>query len=256
MLLRLFLLVLFALSLPAGAHAAATTANEDYADITLANLARTLVRFSAYNLADPALMDEYAVVTECELYQAMYSDDFKWNKVRKAIRDSVRLNIATFPVSYRFDLPVQLERYDFNAKAFRFIAGTKLNNVNTFTIFSQQSACDRTPLKVLSHTFRVVLASPVFLENLPMPEKEAANLLKQMEVDGNGDRIIHAAFNLRIVYIDPLRKVTQGVMEDMTTEYHQSDLKDTRTIRLDARLDSIDFYEDKERLHLIYHYEP
>src|SRR6185437_9969993 len=102
MLLRFLFLVLFALSLvPASAYA---QQNDEYADITWPNLMRTIVRFNAMNIADPVLLDEYAIVTECELYKVFYPDDFKWNNVRNAVRESIKLNVATFPVSYRFDL--------------------------------------------------------------------------------------------------------------------------------------------------------
>jgi Domain of unknown function (DUF4852) len=71
---------------------------QDYAKPTWPNLVRTLVRFNALSLDDDQVIDDYAAITECELYKAMHQDDFKWNTVRTAIRDDVGRNIATYPI--------------------------------------------------------------------------------------------------------------------------------------------------------------
>ena len=231
-------------------------ADDEYADITWGNLARTLVRLNALNLTDATLLDQYAVVTECELYKAYYRDDFKWNQVRQAVKTSVKQNIATFPVSYHFDLPIQIQRYDFNTKAFSFTNGTNLNNVNTFVLFQTQSkGCGNQAAHDIPHNFRAVLSSPLFIENFPMPEKEAKNLLEQMKEDNNTDRILTASFNLRILYIEPWRRI-ENPTPGGVFHYQQPTIKDAVFIHMEARLDSIDFYEDKERTHLVYHYEP
>lgn len=261
MLFRLLFIALLALSpsivwaqaqgIPAPAHT-----DDEYADINWPNLTRTLVRLNALNLADSALLDQYSAVSECELYRAYYHDDFKWNQVRQAVKASVKQNIATFPVSYHFDIPIQLQRYDFNTKAFSFTAGTKLNNVNTFVLYQAQNrSCGNLVARDIPRSFRAVLSTPLFIENFPMPEKEAKSLLEEMKEDNNDDRILTASFNLRVLYIEPWRKI-ESTLPAGTPHYEQPSIKDPVFIHMETRLDSIDFYEDKERTHLVYHYEP
>ncbi|MGB9154588.1 MAG: DUF4852 domain-containing protein [Alphaproteobacteria bacterium] len=266
MLLRLFLLAFFSLSFAAGdalaqnaagSTAAPATVADDYADLTWPNLVRTLVRFNAINIADPVIIDEYAIITECDLYKAFYHDDFKWNQVRKAVHESIKMNVSTYPVNYRYSVTIQLGRYDFTAKLFRFNKLTKMTNVNTFKMFAVNNrSCGADNVKSLPHNFRVVLTEPIFLEGLPLSEKDSETMLRRMEDDGNTNRLLYTRFNLRIVYIDPLRKQVEGTGPGATTLYLQHDFKDYSDIRLDARLDSIDFYTDPAMTHLVYEYAP
>ena len=108
----------------------------DYVDTNWQNLTRALVRFNAIKLDDPLIMDDYALITECGLYNQWYKDEFKWSDVRKAIMDSVRNNIATFPMNFHYDVRLQLDRYDFNRKMFLISNNTALRNINALDMYS------------------------------------------------------------------------------------------------------------------------
>ena len=260
MFLRLFFLAFFFLPFAGGvahAQAAADPSGDEYADVTWPNLARTLVRFNAINIEDPVILNEYSIITACDLYQVYYQDDFKWHKVLQAVLASAKMNIATYPVSYRYLIKVQLGRYDFAAKVFRFNALTKLDNANTFELYSAgNKSCGVGGVKSLPHNFRVVLASPIFLDGIPLSEKDAQTMFRRMKDDGNSDRILYSRLNLRIVYIEPLREETNGVESGVPARYVQSNSNASSDIRLDARLDSIQFYTNKEMTHLVYEYDP
>src|ERR1700733_2933880 len=95
---RILLLLLCLLPLPAPAVAVASSdASSQPADpqvhFTSANLMNTLMRFGALDPRDDKILDNYALVTQCDLYQNFYNNDFKWNKVRAAIRESIKMNI-------------------------------------------------------------------------------------------------------------------------------------------------------------------
>src|SRR5262249_19708156 len=128
MLTRIFILLILVLcALPAQA--------EDYAKPSWPNIVRTLVRFKAININDDKLLNDYAMITECDLYKAFYADDFKWNKVLEAIRDSVRQKVATFPTAYQYTAELQLDRYDFKRKEFAFGEKTTLRNINAVVMY-------------------------------------------------------------------------------------------------------------------------
>ncbi|MDE1901222.1 MAG: DUF4852 domain-containing protein [Alphaproteobacteria bacterium] len=243
MFLRALFVVL--LLLPAVARA------DDYAKPDWPSLTRTMVRFNAIDLSDPAILDEYAIVTECDLYKAFYSNDFKWQQVRQAVLQAARNDIATFPTAYYYDTKLQLDRYDFGANLFRFTDKSTIRNVNAFTIYSVAgTGCGGAHIKILPRTFRVVIGVPVTMDGIPLGEKDAQTLLGNMDKDGNISRIVYARFNLRITYIDPMRKMPGGQGE--ADIYHQSNAPDNESVRLDAHLDSIDFYEDPQMQKLIY----
>jgi hypothetical protein len=231
-------------ALPAGA--------EDFIKPTLPDLVRTLVRFKAINLDDDKLLDDYAIITECKLYKAFYGDDFKWDKVRSAIRESIQMNVSTFPTGYSYETRLQLDRYNFEDKLFRFTDKTSVKNVNAFGLYnSAESNCPDVSLKYILKTYRAVLDTPVSIAGLPLEPKDAEMLLQQMRNDKNIDRIIYARFNLRVVYIDQLRDVSQGEISNGSA-YSQSNSPDNRATRLDVSLDSAEFYEDVNMTKLVY----
>ncbi len=63
---------------------------ETYAEPTWPNLVRTMVRLNTFDVMDDALIDEYAIITDCDLYHSSYADDFKWNQIRASIRDAIQ----------------------------------------------------------------------------------------------------------------------------------------------------------------------
>lgn len=227
---------------------------EDYAKPTWPNLLQTLVRFNAINIDDDNVLDEYGAVTECDLYKADYRDDFKWNKVRTALRDDIRQKITTFPTSYSYRAELQLDRYDFQEKLFRLTAKTTLQNINALSIYKVVgNPCEGVSIKLLPSAFRVVLDMPLFFEGIPLGQKDAEALLQQMKDDKNSDRIVSAIFNMRIVYIEPMH-MAKG--SDASSIYVQGSGSDDRSVRLDARLDSVEFYEDAALTKLIYRLQP
>ena len=245
---RFIFLVLIALSFFAGNVRA-----EEYTKPTWADLTRTLVRFSALKLTDQNIIDEYSIVTECDLYQAFFHDDFKWKSVREAVLLSVRNNVATFPLNYRYDASVQIDRYDFDKKIFLFTKKSIIHNVNTFTLYSVMgTGCGVANVKSLPRAFRAVLPTPVTIDGLPLSETDGRALLKQMDENGNPSRIVYARFNIRITRIEPLIKIANNT----GTHFGQAGVSSDSAVTMGARMDSVDFYADEERTHLIYHYEP
>ena len=247
MIKRIFLLF-FLLVLASPLHA------EDYAKPSWSNLVQTLVRFNAVSLSSDRLLDEYAMITDCDLYKGFYSDDFKWNKVREAMRQSVQLNIATYPTSYHYDTTLQLDRYDFHDQLYRFTPRTTIRNINAFVIYQVEgSPCKGGEVKLLPDTYRALLDVPLYFEGLPLAAKDAEGLLQQMNSDHSKDHVVFTRFNLRVVYVEPMRMTTNGT-EVQTLR--QSNSPELHTVRLDSHLDSIDFYEDELMTKLIYHYQP
>jgi len=245
MLLRLVFLALAAFPLFASGAVA-----QEYAKPTWPDLVRTLVRMKAIDINDTVIMDEYGIATECDLYDTFYHDDFKWNKVRQAMMKSIKQNIATYPTRYRHEIEMQLDRYDFSTRMFMFRDKSKLKNDNHVQLFALPlHSCHMPDVKNIPYDFALVLHPPLFLEGIPMPEVDAKNLVMRMERDKNYDRIIYARFNVKILYIEPLRKrlLTSG-------EYiYKQGEKNFMLANMDSTVESIDFFEDPKYSRLIYH---
>jgi len=236
----------FLIALPARA--------ESYAETTFDNLAHTLVRFNVFDIKDDSLIDDYAMITDCDLFKAFYKDDFKWNQVRKAIRESIRLNIATYPIAYYYTTTVRLDRYNFKFKNFGFDDSATIRGINVFQFFQGTNfKCDKFSPKNIPVTYRAFLDQPVSIDDLPIGEEDARDLLHRMDGVGNTKHTIYAKFLLRVVNIDPLRQFDKF---DGKEHFTQSMSRMDEEIHLDVRLDAVNFYEDQEMTRLLYSYRP
>jgi len=250
MLRRFVLLALFVFLAMPVAHA------QDTAEANWPNLVRTLVRFKVIDLNDPVMIDEYAIITECDLYKAFYHDDFKWNKVRDAVRQSAEGHVATFPTAYHYDTRLQLDRYDFASKVFRFTDKSTIHNVNKFTLFSVSwSDCGNSDIKQMPRVFHAVIPTPIYMDGIPLSEGDGQALIKLMDADQDPHRVIFARFNMHITYIEPLRKNVSNSSGAILENYSQSKDGSPHDLRIDAQMDSIEFYEDQDMRRLIYRYQ-
>jgi hypothetical protein len=245
----------FILALALCSFAIPAAAN-DYVPPAWPDLLHAMIRFRALDLSDDHILDEYARITDCELYKAFYSDDFKWNKVRTAMRDSAQQNSETFPITFGYEAPLELDRYDFEQKAYLFTERTTIKNINAFVLLEAQNPpCINTPLSAVPQTYRAVLDTALSLSGVPITQKDGEALLQRMQAEGNDSRRIYARFNLTLVYIEPWRKRKASENLLYGAAYTQSKYTDNPTaMRLDARLDSIDFFEDAAMTRLIHQY--
>jgi len=230
---------------------------QEYMSPTWPALLRSMIRFGAIDMtSDSNLLDEYAQATECELYEAFYPNDFKWQQVRRALKESIQKNVATFPVAFYHTSKAQLGRYDFDQQLFRFTKKTTLKGVNAIYLYAVSGlGCGVSETKYLPRSFRAVLTSILYLEGLPLSESDARELIARMDAEGNKDRIIYVRFNVHIVYIEPYMKI-EDKTDATIVRYGQPNSHVAKEVRLDARLDSIIFYEDKKMTKPIYTYAP
>jgi hypothetical protein len=237
---RVALLVVFALitlSSPARAEG-------EYSDPTWTNLVRAMIRFGAMDLAEEKLIDDYAKISECSLYENFYDDDFKWTDVRQAIRKSVQMNIASFPVAFHYEAKVPLGRYDMEAKVFRFARKGVVDGVNVITLHAANTNCPNADVFYLPKVFKAYLTSTIYIDGIPMSEDDAKALIKHLEDAQNTRRIVIAKYNLRIVYVDPFVKIEAKSKKSRTAYVQTENDKKGDMARFNARLDSIEFFED------------
>ncbi len=105
-----------------------------YAQTTLDNLVKSYFLLTDLDINDNNIIDQYMMVTECELFKQFYTNDFEWNKVRGATRDFIKLNKAHFPKRFEFIQPLYLDRYDFKVGGFFLMPQSKLLSVTRLQI--------------------------------------------------------------------------------------------------------------------------
>lgn len=105
---------------------------QDYVSITYDNLARTLWAMNVHALDDDLMVDNFLRITECNLYNKFFMNEFEWEKIRDATRKYLMKYKEDFPRRYEYIQPLYLDRYDFALKGFElmkdsaFIQSTRL----------------------------------------------------------------------------------------------------------------------------------
>jgi hypothetical protein len=246
-LLGLAFFAILTLGYPDHAHAG------EFVSPTFANIVKIIVRLGALDTKDNDALDSYAMVEECQLYQKLYHDDFKWNKFQTALRKSIAQDVNTFPTGIYYNTELQLARYDFKQNIFSFTPNTSLKNVNLFKLDAKGDVnCGANNRTLLPADFNIVIDQPLNLSGLPLGKENAATIFHRLEGAGNTDHIIFTRFQFRIVYVEHLVRAKNADGKKNGPFKQPSGT----AVRLDSRLDSIDFYEDSARTKLIYTYRP
>ena len=231
----------------------AARADEEYASPTYQNLVKMLVRFGALNVGDDDVLDEYAMIEECDIYKKYYGNDFEWNKIRTALRQSLRQTVATFPTTIHYAIVSQFGHYDFKAHVYDFTDEASLKGVSSFVLEAKSNArCGSQGTKLIPVVFRVVLDQPVGISGLTLNEADAKALLQAMEQDKNAKHLVYVRFNMKIGGIAPLERKKDGqklLFDRMTQPSGNGGI-----VQVEAGLDSIDFYEDEAATKLVYTY--
>lgn len=76
------------------------------------NLAKLYWRLGVFDSGDDRAVDNFMMITECDLYQANVNNDFEWKKVREAAKTSLEIRRKSFPTKFEFLIPIELGNYD------------------------------------------------------------------------------------------------------------------------------------------------
>lgn len=235
---------------------------EEYVVPSLENVFKSLVRFGAVDLSDDYILDAYAQVMICDIYNKYYKDEFKWRTVRPIIREQVGKDLATYPTGFRYKTSLRLGRYDFEKKFYPFDEASQRQNINVFPISRDLAEiCPRPISSVMPSNYKLVLDKMTNVTGLPLEPEEAKQLAERMERAGNKDRLVYARFNIRVLFIAPIdfaatKKNENGENNKPSLRAQVTQTKNADATVLDSRLDSVEYFEDEACTKPIYTYRP
>ncbi len=231
-------------------------AGKAYADgfypVTPGNIVKAFIRYGALDIRDNNVVNDYIQTNECKIYNYFQKDDFKWHEVQEAARKAIKQDVEIYPTAFDYDATMQLDRYDFDSKFFRFKSGGD-TAINTFRLnLSDYEICGQAQLKTLPNNVSFVLDRSIQFLGIPLEEEQAKELLRLMEKNNNANRLVYARFKIKIVYIQPILKTEANQWGK--EEYKQG--TSSMMARIDSRLETVEFYQDKARTKLIIKYAP
>ena len=205
----------------------------------LYNMSRAYIKLTGVDLADDKLIDDFAIINNCDMYLKFYKDEFNWRQAREAFRKVIQRDLEGYPEHIYLLGNSRLGRYDFDRKAFIFDEKYTFQRTGLLPAPTRVKCgalqIDRIPL---NYTFR--LTNPITLDAIPLEENKARILTRMMEQSNNQQRKIYVAFFVRINDFSTIGSATSGMGQNEAT--------------VRATMVSMRFYLDPERKTMIYEY--
>lgn len=91
---------------------------ENYVDPSYENLAHLYWNLGMLDINNNQHVDNFLLITECEMYQNYITNDLEWAEIRESSRDFLKKNYKYFPTHFKISIPLYLGRYDSDREIF------------------------------------------------------------------------------------------------------------------------------------------
>jgi len=92
---------------------------DEYVEGNHQDLARLYWALNKFDLDDRKAIENFLVITECNIYQRYRNDEFEWIKIYNAAREFIKNNRAMWPTTFEIIVPIYLDRYDIENEVFK-----------------------------------------------------------------------------------------------------------------------------------------
>ena len=205
---KFFSLILFLLLFcPSFANAQPASAQLLYSPTTPEYLAKSFWPLKKLDENDNNNIDQYLLVTECDLYQQYHSNDIEWSKIQDATRGYIKSNRDSFPTRFEFIQPLYLDRYDVANQSFsvekksQIIGVSQLqasgNSTGDYPCLRSQDYDKKTfPMNAI-----VKLSRPLNLTSIQTNKESAAEYIKYIQdnkLETSKDRVAYVRYRFKV----------------------------------------------------------
>jgi hypothetical protein len=99
---------------------------DDYVITSYDNLAKLYWALGMLKPDDQRAIDNFLLITECDLYQRFYHNDFEWIKIREATLNKIKKETPQYPMKFEIIIPIEFGRYDVDKQEFEVTPKTKI----------------------------------------------------------------------------------------------------------------------------------
>jgi hypothetical protein len=167
----------------------AQTADTAPVSATFENLVKAAARLGAIDLKDDRVLDDYARIVHCDLYQRYHGDEFTWRDVRNAMRQSIALHKDSFPVSFYLYRTETFGAYDFATHTLPLTGDAIMRRTADLEMLHftspEQKFCD-SKLDVMPMLVVAILDKALQMEAIPVSEDRAARVVRYFDSSGSG----------------------------------------------------------------------
>ena len=167
------------------------TEPEDYVEPNWSNLARIYWALGMMDIDNAAHIDNFLLLTECEMYTTYKKNEMEWEDIREASKKSLIREAMKTPTIISVFIPLQLGQYNVEGEFFELkkaesgvdearVIKTEYNRRNQGTCGKVGNIEGYPPNLIL------VLNRPFSLPRVPM-ERELAPLIDRLAIGGQND---------------------------------------------------------------------
>lgn len=189
-----------------GAAKDSTEILQPYVPPTYDSLARAFWSLNVYSTDEEPMIDNFLMITECDLYRKFYTNEFEWKKIREATRIYLDKYKSSFTRRFEYTQPIFLDRYDFKLKGFSlmeknvFQTSTKIEVASNLATTVKCSDIDYNNVPGYPSAMMLSVRTPFKLSFIRVNEDLAQEFLKigdEKNLDLSGGRPAYIRFRIR-----------------------------------------------------------
>jgi hypothetical protein len=193
----------------APADASAAPPKQIIAPGTFENLLKAAIKLEAFDLNDDAVIDDFAKVVHCDIYQKYFPNEFDWRRVRVAMRQSIQAEMQTYPTLIYLERTEHVGKYDFSSGILELQPESIMRKTALLELSqgNERDFCGA-KLTVLPATFIAALDNPIQLEGIELGEEEARTVVEGLQtVNPNDpsklDRLAYGRYVVSLESVNP-----------------------------------------------------
>lgn len=190
-----------------------------YTQMTYENLYKLAWSYDAYSTGDEDALNTYLIITECNLYNKFFQNEFEWEKIKIATREYISANKNKVPRYYEYVQPMFLGRYDYSLQGFPILESKDFKgqkNLQFANYDAGDTSCGRFSLSNTTYpsTGVVTISSPLNLPFIRVPLNLAEKYIewrsKQKDLDET-KRQAFIRYRIRIDGYDGIKQFSAGL---------------------------------------------
>jgi hypothetical protein len=188
---------------------------------TLLNVVNAAIKLGAIDISTDEVIDDYAKLRYCSIYEAHHLDEFTWRKVRVALRNSLEKEKDSFPTIMYLEKQEHFGQYDFSVSALLMQPDSIMHNVTKIRLINgdHASACG-SDMPHLSYDFISILDKPLWIDSIKMSDQEAQAIVSGMTTKAEQDTVTRTAYGRYIISLDGTGHAPPGMANSVVFLTH------------------------------------
>jgi hypothetical protein len=188
---------------------------------TLVNLVNAAIKLHAIDIGSDDVIDDYARIAYCDVYQRYHLDEFTWRRVRVALRTKIQQDEADFPTTMFLERTEHFGKYDFASGTLLMLPDSIMHNVTELLLLriGNGQVCKST-LTAITEDFVSLLDKPVWIDGIKMSDQEAQAVISGLTSTVDEENVIRTGYGRYIIGLDSSGRAPVGMKNSIVFVSH------------------------------------